>query len=49
MAKKKQTCKPDSVSQKIEILIIYLGQQLLIGSIYLPFGNEREALRSRYT
>ena len=43
--KKMQTYKPDSVSRKLETLIIYLDLQLLVSSSYLPFSNEREALK----
>jgi len=32
-----------------QYLIIYLDPELLRDSIYLPFGNEREALKCRYT
>ena len=48
-SKKKQTYKPDSVSQLLKILIIYLGAQLLTRSIFLPFDNGRDALKCRYT
>jgi len=44
-----QTYKPDSVFRLLETLIIYLDLQLLISSSYLPFSNEREALKCWYT
>ena len=55
--KKKQTYKPDSVISELvsesktnqKYLIIYLDQQLLIDSSFLPFGNGRVILKCRYT
>ena len=41
-----QTYKPGSVSRLLEILIIYLGTQLLMCSIFLPFDNGRGPLNA---
>ena len=42
-------CKPDSVSQRIGMVIIYLAPALLQGSCCLPLIIERAALRRSYT